>query len=456
MTPDPEQEKAIEQIVNEPTKAALNASQFGTGKTLVAVEVGLRLDAEIVLIVCPLFTKLSWKDTILEQAPDANVRMIDSKVAGKKAMQALMDKEPGWYIVGREYFASKSVADKFIKIAPSIDLLAYDECAKWANRKSRGFAHMRKIKPKFKLAMSATPWANKFENIWTICRWLWPDQIPRSFWAWVAEWCETKEDYFAGVVVQGEKTRGAFVNTLPCYVRIEKDFGEIEKVRIKVALSAAERRIYDKFNKTMIIWLNENPLVAKLPIDKRTRLRQMTLGEVFYDEELDTINFDPNMKSTKYDTLVDLIHEYAEPMLILTESQKFARVVTERLKRDGFRAEEWSGKVSESERNAIKARYINGETDFIVAVIRSIGEGTDGLQARSRIMVWLSRDESGYHTEQAFRRLYRRGQEKQVISIDIEAIDTYDTGVLNSGIARALAHNESLKKEAGDRVQVEN
>ena len=62
-------------------------------------------------------------------------------------------------------------------------------------------------------------------------------------------------------------------------------------------------------------------------------------------------------------------------------------------------------------------------------------------------MVWLSRDESGYHTEQAFRRLYRRGQRGQVISIDIEAIDTYDTGVLDKGIAKALSHNESLKKE---------
>ena len=448
LTPDAEQEQAITRIVNEPTKAALNASQFGTGKTLVTVEVGLRLGAEIVLIVCPLFTKQSWKETILGQSPDTNVYMIDNKTkGGKAAMASLMQKDPGWYIVGREFFAAKSVADKFVSISKHIDLLAYDECAKWANRKSRGFAHMRKIKPKFKLAMSATPWANKFENIWTITRWLWPELIPRSFWNWVAQWCKTAYDPFAGAVVDGEKQPGAFVNSLPCYIRLEKDFGEVEQVRILVELSRVERNIYDKFNKTMIIWLNENPLVAKLPIDKRNRLRAMTLGEVFYDEELDTINFDPSMKSTKYDTLVDVIREYDEPMLILTESQKFARVVTERLKNDGYKAEEWSGKVSEKERNEIKARYIDAETDYIVAVIKSIGEGTDGLQARSRIMVWLSRDESGYHTEQAFRRLYRRGQRGQVISIDIEAIDTYDTGVLDKGIAKALSHNESLKKE---------
>lgn len=447
LIPDAQQEQAITQIVNSPTKAALNASQFGTGKTLVTVEVGLRLEAKIVLIVCPLFTKLSWKDTILGQDPDAQVFMIDSKKAGKENLARLMRKEPGWYIVGREYFAASSVAQSFIKISPHIDLLAYDECAKWANRKSKSFAHMRKIKPKFKLAMSATPWANKFENIWTISRWLWPDIIPRSFWVWVARWCKTKEDYFAGVVVVGEKEPGAFVNSLPCYVRIEKDFGKVEEIRMLVQLSASERRIYDNFNKTMIIWLNNNPLIAKLPIDKRNRLRSMTLGEVFYDEELDTINFDPDMKSTKYETLTELIREYEEPMLILTESQKYARVVTERLKRDGCKAAEWSGKVSETARNKIKDQYIAGDLDYIVAVIKSIGEGTDGLQARSRIMVWLSRDESGYHTEQAFRRLYRRGQSKQVVSIDIEAIDTYDTGVLDSGIQRAISHNESLRKE---------
>lgn len=449
LIPDAEQEEAISRIVAEPTKAALNASQFGTGKTLVTVEVGLRLNAEIILIVCPLFTKQSWKETILRQAPDARVYMIDNKTKGGRAsLEKLESKEPGWYIVGREFFASKSVADRFIKVGPHVDLLAYDECAKWANRKSRGFAHMRKIKPKFKIAMSATPWANKFENIWTITYWLWPDLIPRSFWNWVNDWCSTGYDPFAGIVVTGEKNPGSFVNQLPCYIRLEKDFGQVEHVRIQVELSRKERSIYDRFNKAMVIWLNDNPLVAKLPIDKRNRLRSMTLGEVFYDEELDTINFDPAMKSTKYDTLRDIIKEYNEPMLILTESQKFARVVTERLKQDGFSAEEWSGKVSEGERNRIKTRYVAGETDYIVAVIKSIGEGTDGLQSRSRIMVWLSRDESGYHTEQAFRRLYRRGQKHQVISIDIEALDTYDTGVLDRGIKKALDHNESLKKEA--------
>lgn len=447
MIPDSEQEAVISRIVTEPTRAALNASQFGTGKTLVTVEVGLRLGADIILIVCPLFTKESWKETILRQDPTATVRMIDSKKAGKQALEDLEQLKPGWYIVGREFFAAKSVADRFIKIGPKIDLLAYDECAKWANRKSRGFAHMRKIKPKFKLAMSATPWANKFENIWTICRWLWPDLIPRSFWNWVAEWCKTGYDPFAGMVVAGEKVPGAFVNSLPCYIRVEKDFGYVEEIRMLVQLSSRERKIYDNMLKKMIVWLGENPVVAKLPIDKRTRLRQMTLGEVYFDEELDTINFDNSMKSTKYDTLKDIINEYNEPMLILTESQKFARVVAERLKADGFKAEEWSGKVTESERNEIKARYLSGETDYIVAVIKSIGEGTDGLQARSRIMVWLSRDESGYHTEQAFRRLYRRGQTGQVVSIDIEAVDTYDTGVLDRGIQRALEHNESLKKK---------
>lgn len=446
LVPDDQQEAVIERIVAEPTKAALNASQFGTGKTLVTVEVGLRLRADIILIVCPLFTKESWKETILRQDPTAFVSMIDSRKAGKLAMENLTKLTPGWYIVGREYFAAKSVAEQFVKLGPKIDLLAYDECAKWANRKSRGFAHMRKIKPKFKIAMSATPWANKFENIWTICRWLWPDLTPRSFWTWVAEWCKTEYDPFAGMVPAGEKNPGAYVQSLPCYIRVEKDFGEIEHVRIPVQLSRTERTIYDKMMKTMIVWLNENPVVAKLPIDKRTRLRQMTLGEVYYDEELDTINFSSDMKSTKYDTLRDVVREYNEPMLILTDSQKFARVVTERLKQDGFKAEEWSGKVTESERNAIKSRYLDGDTDYIVAVIKSIGEGTDGLQGRSRIMVWLSRDESGYHTEQAFRRLHRRGQNRQVISIDIEALDTYDTGVLDRGIVRALAHNESLRK----------
>lgn len=457
LTPDADQEREIIRMVNEPTRAALLASQFGTGKTLMAVEVGIRLEAQTILIAAPLFTKHSWAATIKKQKPEANVRFINSTKDGKAAMREMLSSVPGWYIIGREYLASKRVREQVIPFHHKLDAFFYDECARWANYKSAGWTQvMKKMRnAKFKMALSATPAGNKFSGLFTITHWLWPKYEGHdSYWTFVTDHCATHEDYFSGVVVDGERDPGHYVASLPRYVRLEKDFGTPLEETIDVALSARERAAYDKFEKNLILWLGDNPMVAKFPIVKRIRLRQMTLGELSFGEN-DEITFDPEMKSTKYDTLKGLIEENPdEPMVIFTESQKYAKVVTQKLIADGYAAAEWSGVINENQREEAKRRFMDSDgVDYIVATVASIGEGVDGLQARSRFMVWLSRSDNNQLNEQAFRRLYRRGQERQVISVTINAIDTYDTGVLSNNIEQALAMNRSLKHR-GDTHEI--
>lgn len=448
-TLDPEQQQAVDKMVAEPTRAALNASQYGTGKTLVTVEVAQAVaPTGVRLIVAPLFTKHSWRSTIVRQYPGSTVSFINSTKAGKSAMADMLEGVSGWYIIGREYLASKTVRDTVADASPGIDFFAYDECARWANYKSAGFRMMKKMKPKYKMALSATPAGNKFTGMYAITQWLWPKlEGHASYWKFVADHCETHEDYFSGIVVDGEKNPGHFVASLPCYVRLEKDFGTPVEETILVALSARERKLYDKFEDSMILWLGDNPMVAKFPIVKRIRLRQMTLGELAYDELNDEITFAENMRSTKYDALLGIINENPdEPMVIFTESQKFASLVTRKLIADGFAAAEWTGKINETQREDTKRRFMDSTgVDYIVATVASIGEGVDGLQTRSRFMVWLSRSDNNQLNEQAFRRLYRRGQERQVISITINALDTFDNGVLSSNIQQALMMNRSLK-----------
>jgi superfamily II DNA or RNA helicase len=450
---DPDQEAAVEKVVNEPTRAVLNASQFGTGKTLVTVESAQRIGGDgVILIAAPLFTKHSWASTILRQHPTAVVQFINSSKAGKAAMENMLASVPGWYIIGREYLASKRVREQVIPFHHKLDVFIYDECARWANYKSAGWTQVMKRmrNAKFKMALSATPAGNKFTGLFTITHWLWPKYEGHdSYWTFVADHCETHEDWFAGVVVDGEKNPGHYVASLPCYVRLEKDFGEPLEAEIKVELSPRERAAYNKFEDNLILWLGDNPMVAKFPIVKRVRLRQMTLGELAYDEVNDEITFDPGMKSTKYEALKGLIAEYEdEPMVIFTESQKYANLVVQKLVADGYAAAEWSGKVNEKSREEIKRRFMDSDgVDYIVATVASIGEGVDGLQARSRFMVWLSRSDNNQLNEQAFRRLYRRGQDRQVISVDIVAMDTYDEGVLSNNIEQALRMNRSLKKD---------
>lgn len=446
---DPEQLAAVERMVNEPTRAALNASQYGTGKTVVCVEVGQRVAPDgVKIIVAPLHTKYSWRSTIKNQYPDAEVSFVNSLKTGQQAFAKLLNLEPGWYIIGREYFAMNKITDALAKVIHKVQFMAYDECQKWANHHSQGYRKMKRMKAQYRLAMSATPAANKFTGMFAITQWLWPKlEGHQSFWQWVSDWCETKEDYFAGTVVVGEKNPGEFVKSLPCYVRLEKDFGDPIEDVIEVELSPKERRIYDQIEKTMIAYLGANPLIIKFPMVKRTRLRQASLGEISYKADTDEVYFEKGMKSSKYDAMLGFVKAHLdEPMLILTDSAKYAEIVAERMQDDGLRAEAWTGNLSENKRHNLKDAFMAGDVDYIVATIGAIGEGTDGLQHRAHIMVWLSKSDNMMLNEQAFRRLHRRGQTKTVISIDIVALNTYDEGQLSALIQRALDMNRSLRK----------
>jgi SNF2 family DNA or RNA helicase len=213
-----------------------------------------------------------------------------------------------------------------------------------------------------------------------------------------------------------------------------------------VELSAEQRRIYKKMEKDLIVWLEGNPMVADVPIATRIRLRQITLGIPTVDDE-GVVTFADDCKSTKIDELFSIIGDLpdGEPLLILTHSQKFANVVTKRLRNSGITAFEWSGRASQHDRDNALESFIGGETQAIVAVIAAIGEGTDGLQEVCSTVIWLSKDDNRLLNEQAAGRLDRQGQKKSVLSFDIIAEGTYDEGQLSKLVKDQLAMNASLR-----------
>jgi hypothetical protein len=128
------QQKAVEKIISEATKATLNASLMGTGKTLMAVESAIKLGAKTNLIIGPLNTYWGWWDTIQRQTDYAStITKIDSTKSGKEALANLAGGIPGWYFVGREYFRRLD----WSKIVP--DMAMVDECHFAQNRNSKSF-----------------------------------------------------------------------------------------------------------------------------------------------------------------------------------------------------------------------------------------------------------------------------------------------------------------------------
>jgi hypothetical protein len=303
--------------------------------------------------------------------------------------------------------------------------------------------------------MSGTPTGNSFEGAWAVAKWLWPDKIHNSFYGWVDEWCETTYDRFApgNRKVVGERVPGEFFNSLPCYVRIESEIGvDVDESEIFVELSSKQRTAYNALERDMVAWIGDNPVIVEFPITQRIRLRQATLG-LFSVDEFGDVSFALDCESSKIDAMFDSFAEDFddEPVLILTDSRKFADVVVARIESVApGSASAWHGGVTQAERESIKSDFIAGAIKYLVAVTSSIAEGVDGLQHATRNILWLSRSDNRILNEQAMARVHRQGQTRMVRSREIIAVNTYDSGILSEQFNKALKMNKILKEEYGD------
>lgn len=455
MKPFPFQELDIKKLI-ENNGTGIVATQVGGGKTLIAVEVAKRLKTKTNFVIAPKGThKRAWERTILEQIPNAIIRKINSTPEGRQAFIDLETGVAGWYLISPEFFRNYH----WRGIEP--DLVVFDEIHRASNRQSKTAKMLHTLKGKRRIGMSGTIAGNKIEGMWSVLRWVYPEVAGRGFWTWVEEYCETKMDFFAGKMVDREKTPGRIVASIPCYIRhlkrekccdlhpngVDHELPAIQEEIRTVELLPAQKKIYKKLEKDLFVWLGENPLAVEAPVAVRTRLRQITLGVPMIDPETDEVTFADDCESTKLNELFQIIYDHpeGEQMLILTHSQKFANVTVKRLIKAGMTAFEWSGRASQKVRDQALEDFIAGKTQFIVAVISAIGEGTDGLQEAANIVVWLSKDDNRLLNEQAAGRLDRRGQKKSVISYEIIAEDTYDEGQFSKLVQDRILMNASLR-----------
>lgn len=318
-------------------------------------------------------------------------------------------------------------------------------------------------KADWRIAMSGTPAGNKFPGMWAVTRWLWPKIIDRSFWRWAAEYCFVGFDEYAGKKAEGEREAGKFVSTLPCYIRdvLELDAEYQEEIRY-VELTPAQRKVYTQMEEDMLMQLKEDFTVAKISVVQRVRLRQVTLGMPYVKglkwvtrvrkdkdtgavtrtkELVDDIDYEPTCASSKIDALKEILAAHEdENFLVLLDSALFARITKDRI---GDTARLWSGETSQEEREHLLDTF-GKDFRVLVATIPSIGTGTDGLQHVCNHVVWLSRSENRLLNEQSVARLLRTGQKKHVKSWDIQAADTYDSGIFQNLELQALAMGQSL------------
>ena len=492
----PEQEEAILRMVEEfesGTGSVLNASTQDTGKTLTGCEVIVRMGLKRGLIVGVKDTYQQWADRLADQSDGAvTLRRMDGTVGGRRAWASFYAGDAGWFFTGSQYLTTQDWThepvlddagnptfheDKitgeptarqvtqrvqkkiFKKMKNPIELIVFDEIHVVSNRKSVGLRTLRTIPTKFKLGMSGTIYRNSFENMWSLAHWAWPDLVDGSSVRWTAEWCEQKTVELphgkTRLSVVGEKNEGEFVKTLPAYIRLESDLVVPEPEVFEVDMLPEQQADYDALQRDLLLWL-ETPsgqratLVADLPITLRTRLRTAALGTLAMGDDGE-VYFADDTRSAKLLALRQILDHpdwTGRQAGIYCHSKKFVKVVVKRMRAAGYNAVEWSGDVPSKQRDQIKADFIAGRIQYIVAVIEAFSTGLDGFQAVANRLVWLSESDDVSSNNQAVKRFHRSGSPEMVADfrhVKILCRDTFDEGVLSKGVMATLAVHATLK-----------
>lgn len=445
-------------------------AETGAGKTLTAVEIGLSLDVGTRLVIAPQGThEKVWRQTIMRQDPSAVVRQVNGSVKGRDAMNALEWGEAGWYLVTPQLFTRWG----FAGIRP--DLAIADEAHLLAGG-GRGTDALKKLKAPHRLAMSGTMVRNKIENFWYLLRWMYPERSEPGDIAdinrerWITEYMRTKYDRFAPTnrVVVGELHPGRLASLIPLYIQHFKrmeccdfhpdgflhDVPEPVHITETVELLPEQKRLIKRMEDDYVAWLEmegadkNRPVIAKLPIAQRVRLRQMTLGVPSFTADGE-IGFAPDCPSPKLDKLIELHERVGEPIVAATSSQKFAAEAVRRLNARGIRSFEWSSKARQNARDEALEAFRHGGYDVIVGVTEAIGTGIDGLQDASGVLVSLERSQDLASETQLEGRLDRRGQRREdgVLHYEIIAEDSMDLGIMSRQLKRRLDLNRSLRRD---------
>lgn len=368
------------------------------------------------------------------------------------------------------------------------DLLVFDEVHRSRNRKDALIGKtLRRIKAENKIGASATPGGNKEEDIWYILEWLWREQYS-SFWRWAGKHFKIEQEQHGwdrstnspkmhdviGEIIDPK----ALWDEIPCAIRrLARDVLDLPPVithEIEVGMTPVQREAYDDFEIQCFAWLDGVPVGTPLPIVKQIRLRQLALGEIRGEENLMTLAEAARRQKVTLESLekriadgehvdlskldveyVDMVHPKiealkdlltdlpeGEPVLVLTHSSKYADLVAKKL---GKQAKRWPRSDKPELQEEVKAGF-GRDYQYLVAVISGVGTGTDGLQERGHIEVWLSQDQDGVQNEQAQGRLDRSGQTQPVQRYYIRTSGTIDDDVY----AKQLQRGDKMSALYGD------
>jgi SNF2 family DNA or RNA helicase len=473
----------------------LDASEMGTGKTVVAIKLDewwsrVKVNPHNLptLVVAPINTFDGWIDRYKDLAPDTDVVVIERTPGGREKFY--QDLKAGR---GDVFLANYESVRILVEAKKLVDLrfngIIIDECHRIANRKSQTTRALQLLgrRSRHRLALSGTASGDRPENLWTILNWLQP-KTWTSYWRfrkWICieDYVQRGQNSYLQIVGYNPVAVAELHRMIgPYYVRhlkrerccdehpngVQDYLPEKTYSRIWVDLNPSQRRIYEQMRKEMVAWVNEHedtPLIASVVVAQLVRLSQIALAtpEIETWKELVT---NPRtgkahevtksrvrlaLPSAKLEALKELIKDNSGKKFVVFSSSKQMCYLTQRyMKEHGVESFVLSGDTPTAQREGMVRRFVDAspeECQLFISVIKAGGEGIDGLQHATDTVVFLDRDPWTIKNRQAEDRLHREGQKDTVQVIDIIARNTLDVGALD----RDFTKWATIKRFLGDK-----
>lgn len=448
---------------------AILADDMGLGKTMEAIsaveEWRLRNDGidGPKLVVCPNSVKGSWARELSRWLENPIVRIIDgnSPAARRKQLTAAV-RDNAWIIVNWEQLR---VQKKKIKLpnggrktitvmkeplfeqTPWLAVIA-DEVHRAKNRKAQQTMGLWRVKSSFTLefGLTGTPLQNSPDELWSILRWLWPEEYGRStpasankpahprtaYWAFYEDYVEYWEDHFGKKVITGVKNPDALRFALKDKL-IRRTAGILglkgrKRIFFPIKLNPKQQKLYDEAVKAM--WLEvrkeaeEGSETAQEFLDALERgapayeLYRIPNGAARMVRQQQIIENPAILGGDDDSALMDDFEERFEDSrpaqwVVFCKYKPSCDLLANRLRqKHGAEVGVYYGDTSTADRTKMEDAFQRGEIDVIVGTVAAMKEGI--TLTASHLQYFLSRDFVPDVNEQCESRCDRLGQQELV------------------------------------------
>jgi SNF2 family DNA or RNA helicase len=474
----PWQRAAIDKMAD--TGRAILADDMGLGKTFEAItaveEWKLRQFAQSKansvdefdgpkLVICPASVKGGWERELRRWLPPGTpIHVIEGSYPKTKsqtaeerrteAIKAGIDSN-GWVIINWEQLriekvrvatrngGRRTVTTMKEPLFEEADWLAViaDEAHRAKNKDAKQTQGLWRVTGKVMFALTGTPIMNSPDELWSILRWLWPEEYHElgarknavPYWGFYEDFVDYYEDHFKRKVITGVKNPDAlrFILKDKLIRRTADILGLKGRKRIiyPTKLNPGQQALYDEAERAM--WLaveadvaegnKEAIAFAKAAVEagdianliripngaaRLVRLRQIIENAALLGGKDDSAVMD--------DFEEKFIDSGRQQWVVFCAFKESCHLLAERLrKKFGAEVGVYTGDQKPHERTELEDSFQRGEIEVMVGTIDAMYQGITLTAGRHQH--WLSRSYVPAHNEQGESRSDRLGQQHLVL-----------------------------------------